>query len=36
VQQLKNTSFDIENIARRGFSYEKLDQMTVELLLGTR
>jgi xylose isomerase len=36
VQQLKNASFDIEKIAQRGFSYEKLDQMTVELIMGTR
>jgi xylose isomerase len=36
MQQLKNTTFDIEKISQRGFSYEKLDQLTVELLLGTR
>ena len=33
---LKATSFDLETLAKRGFKYEKLDQLTIELLLGVR
>ncbi len=36
ARTLKETTFDVETLAKRGFHYEKLDQLTVELLLGTR
>lgn len=36
VQQLKNVAFDRAAIAARGLQYERLDQLTVELLLGVR
>lgn len=36
VRKLKEATFDVETLAKRGFHYEKLDQLTVELLLGTR
>jgi xylose isomerase len=36
VRKLKEAPFDVETLAKRGFHYEKLDQLTVELLLGTR
>jgi xylose isomerase len=34
--KLKATTFDLAALAQRGYQYEKLDQMTIELLLGTR
>src|SRR5256714_2167134 len=36
ARKLKEATFDIETLAKRGFHYEKLDQLTIELLLGTR
>ena len=36
VRKLKEATFDIETLAKRGFQYEKLDQLTVEIILGTR
>ena len=36
VNQLKSTDFDADTLALRGFGYEKLDQLTVEVLLGVR
>jgi xylose isomerase len=36
VRKLKEATFDIETLAKRGFHYEKLDQLTVELIMGTR
>jgi xylose isomerase len=36
ARKLKETTFDTETLAKRGFQYEKLDQLTVELILGTR
>ena len=33
---LKEATFDIETIAARGFQYEKLDQLTIEIILGMR
>lgn len=36
VNRLKNESFDRDAIAARGLAYERLDQLTVELLLGVR
>jgi xylose isomerase len=36
VNKLKEIHFDVPTLARRGFQYERLDQLTVELLLGLR
>jgi len=36
VDALKKYEFDRVKIAKRGLKYEKLDQLTVDLLLGTR
>jgi xylose isomerase len=36
AQALKAHTFDRAAIARRGLKYERLDQLTVELLLGMR
>ena len=36
ARRLKEATFDLETLAKRGFQYEKLDQLTVELLLGVR
>lgn len=33
---LKAAEFDREALGRRGLAYERLDQLTVELLLGMR
>ena len=33
---VKNEQFDIDALAQRGWQYEKLDQLTIELLLGVR
>ena len=33
---LKAHTFDRPEIAQRGFQYEKLDQLTIDLLLGNR
>jgi xylose isomerase len=36
AQQLKELPMDVEGLASRGLGYERLDQLTVELLLGVR
>jgi xylose isomerase len=36
AEALKSRSFDRKAIAQRGLAYERLDQLTVELLLGVR
>ena len=36
AQKLRSTYFDPDEIASKGCSYEKLDQLTVEILLGVR
>jgi len=36
ARKLKEATFDIETLAKRGLHYEKLDQLTVELILGAR
>ncbi|HEY1348660.1 MAG TPA: xylose isomerase [Ktedonobacteraceae bacterium] len=36
ADRLKTLEFDIEELAGRGFQYERLDQLTVDLLLGVR
>lgn len=36
AQKLRSTDFDPDEIASKGCSYEKLDQLTVEILLGVR
>jgi xylose isomerase len=36
AQQIRDERFDLEAMRARGFGYEKLDQLTMELLLGVR
>ncbi len=36
AQRLKSTEFDRDGIAAKGLGYERLDQLTVEVLLGVR
>jgi xylose isomerase len=36
VQQLKEATFDADVLGQRGYRYEKLDQLTIEIILGTR
>lgn len=36
VQQLKEATFDADALGQRGYRYEKLDQLTIEIILGTR
>jgi xylose isomerase len=36
ANQLKETVFDTETLAKRGYQYEKLDQLTIEHILGVR
>ena len=36
ARELKQRSFDLPAMRSRGYSYEKLDQLTMELLLGVR
>ncbi len=36
AQRLKNESFDREALGSRGYPYERLDQLTIEILLGVR
>ena len=33
---LKDQSFDLDGLRARGYAYERLDQLTMELLLGVR
>ncbi len=34
--ELRNTTFDLAALRARGYAYERLDQLTMELLLGVR
>jgi xylose isomerase len=34
VQKLQATTFDVEKLAQRGYGYERLDQLTIEIILG--
>ena len=34
--RLKSTTFDVEALAQRGYRYEKLDQLSIEIILGVR
>jgi xylose isomerase len=36
AEQLKALTFDVDALATKGLAYERLDQLTVELLLGAR
>ena len=36
LDKLRATTFDVEKLAQRGYRYEKLDQLTIELILGVR
>jgi xylose isomerase len=36
AEDLKGRSFDRVGMGRRGYGYERLDQLTVELLMGVR
>jgi len=36
VKQLKEAVFDIDVLGQRGFRYERLDQLTIEIILGVR
>ena len=35
-KELRNTTFDLAALRKRGYAYERLDQLTMELLLGVR
>jgi xylose isomerase len=34
--KLKEATFDLDTLSRRGYRYEKLDQLSIEIILGTR
>src|SRR5213082_2346333 len=36
VQKLQATTFDVDRLAQRGYGYERLDQLTIEIILGVR
>jgi xylose isomerase len=36
AKKLKDETFDVDGLARKGLAYERLDQLVVDLLLGTR
>ena len=36
AKELRDTRFDLADMRSRGYAYEKLDQLTMELLLGVR
>jgi xylose isomerase len=36
ASKLKAIDFQPDTLARRGYQYEKLDQLTIDLLLGVR
>lgn len=36
ARELKAASFDRQALGQRGLTYERLDQLTIELLLGVR
>jgi xylose isomerase len=35
-KELRETTFDLAALRQRGYAYERLDQLTMELLLGVR
>ncbi len=36
VQKLQATTFDVDGLAQRGYGYERIDQLTIEIILGVR
>ena len=36
AQQLKDYNFDRAALGQRGLDYERLDQLTIEIILGVR
>jgi xylose isomerase len=36
ARQLREETFDLDSMRAQGFAYERLDQLTIELLLGVR
>jgi len=36
ARELKDATFDVDGLARKGLGYERLDQLVVDLLLGAR
>jgi xylose isomerase len=36
ASKIKSIDFDVTRLAQRGLQYEKLDQLTVDLILGVR
>ena len=36
AQRIKEQAFDLVALRERGYAYERLDQLTMELLLGVR
>jgi xylose isomerase len=36
AKKLKEESFEVDALARKGLAYERLDQLVVDLLLGAR
>ncbi len=36
VQKVQSATFDVDKLAQRGYRYERLDQLTVEIIMGVR
>jgi xylose isomerase len=36
AQKIKDEQFDLEGLRARGYGYERLDQLTMEILFGVR
>lgn len=36
VQKLQSATFDVDKLAQRGYRYERLDQLTIEIIMGVR
>jgi xylose isomerase len=36
AQSIRDEKFDLEGLRAKGYGYERLDQLTMELLLGVR
>ena len=36
VQKLQAATFDVDTLAQRGYGYERLDRLTIEIILGVR
>jgi xylose isomerase len=36
ARRIRDESFDLDTLRARGYAYERLDQLTMELLLGVR